>query len=90
MVFFWQIFDEVWFEYFDMFVSYNYVDVQVFDFVCKFWDFDVLVMENMFGDIFFDLVGGLVGGMGMVVCVEIGDQIGLFQFVYGSVLDIMG
>ncbi|MCW8974157.1 MAG: isocitrate/isopropylmalate family dehydrogenase, partial [Sedimenticola sp.] len=54
------------------------------------WDFDVLVMENMFGDIISDLGGGLVGGMGMAPCAELGDHHGLFQPAHGSAPDIMG
>ena len=56
----------------------------------KPWDFDVLVMENMFGDILSDLAGGLVGGMGMASSAEIGDQHCLFQPAHGSAPDIMG
>ncbi|MEM0991364.1 MAG: isocitrate/isopropylmalate family dehydrogenase, partial [Pseudomonadota bacterium] len=47
-------------------------------------------MENMFGDILSDLAGGLVGGMGMAACGEIGDETGLFQPAHGSAPDIMG
>jgi 3-isopropylmalate dehydrogenase len=47
-------------------------------------------MENMFGDILSDLAGGLVGGMGMAACGEIGDEHGLFQPAHGSAPDIMG
>ena len=47
-------------------------------------------MENMFGDILSDLAGGLVGGMGMAACAEIGDAHGLFQPAHGSAPDIMG
>ena len=44
----------------------------------------------MFGDILSDLAGGLVGGMGMAACAEIGDKNGLFQPAHGSAPDIMG
>jgi 3-isopropylmalate dehydrogenase len=47
-------------------------------------------MENIFGDILSDLAGGLVGGMGMAACGEIGDAHGLFQPAHGSAPDIMG
>ncbi|MCP4819514.1 MAG: isocitrate/isopropylmalate dehydrogenase family protein, partial [Shimia sp.] len=60
------------------------------DLVRKPWEFDVMVMENMFGDILSDLAGGLVGGMGMAACGEIGDETGLFQPAHGSAPDIMG
>lgn len=45
-----------------------------------------MVTENMFGDILSDLAGGLVGGMGMAPCGEIG----LFQPAHGPAPDIMG
>ena len=54
------------------------------------WEYDVMVMENIFGDILSDLGGGLVGGMGMASCGEIGDNHGLFQPAHGSAPDIMG
>ena len=43
----------------------------------------------MFGDILSDLAGGLVGGMGMAACAEIGDEHGLFQPAHGTAPDIM-
>lgn len=90
MAFFRQIFDEVSQKHEDVQTGYNYVDAQALDLVRKPWEFDVLVMENMFGDILSDLAGGLVGGMGMAACAEIGDTIGLFQPAHGSAPDIMG
>ncbi|TVO77892.1 isocitrate/isopropylmalate dehydrogenase family protein [Sedimenticola selenatireducens] len=74
----------------DIQVNYNYVDAQALDLIRRPWDFDVLVMENMFGDIISDLGGGLVGGMGMAPCAELGDHHGLFQPAHGSAPDIMG
>jgi 3-isopropylmalate dehydrogenase len=88
--FFRQIFDEAKAENSDIEVGYNYVDAQALDLVRKPWEFDVMVMENMFGDILSDLAGGLVGGMGMASCAEIGDAHGLFQPAHGSAPDIMG
>ena len=90
LAFFRQLFDEVKQGFPDVEVGYNYVDAQALDLVRKPWDFDVLVMENMFGDILSDLAGGLVGGMGMAACGEIGDTTGLFQPAHGSAPDIMG
>lgn len=90
MAFFRQIFDERSVNHGDIEKSYNYVDAQALDFIRHPWEFDVLVMENMFGDILSDLGGGLVGGMGMAACGEIGDQHGLFQPAHGSAPDIMG
>ena len=70
--------------------DYNYVDAQALDLIRRPWDFDVLVAENMFADILSDLAGGLVGGMGMAPCAEIGDNHGLFQPAHGSAPDIAG
>ncbi|MDC0993107.1 isocitrate/isopropylmalate family dehydrogenase [Alphaproteobacteria bacterium] len=90
MAFFRQIFDEVSANYPDINKDYNYVDAAALDLIRRPWTADVMVMENMFGDILSDLAGGLVGGMGMAACGEIGDQIGLFQPAHGSAPDIMG
>ena len=90
MAFFRKIFDEVSTEYPGTEIGYNYVDAQALDLVRRPWEFDILVMENMFGDILSDLAGGLVGGMGMAACAEIGDETGLFQPAHGSAPDIMG
>src|SRR5258708_13251540 len=54
------------------------------------WDFDVMVMENMFGDIISDLTAGLIGGMGMAPSADIGDAHAVFQPCHGTAPDIMG
>jgi 3-isopropylmalate dehydrogenase len=90
MAFFRQIYDEIAPDFPDIRTDYNYVDAQALDMIRRPWDFDVLVTENMFGDILSDLAGGLVGGMGMAACAEIGDETGLFQPAHGSAPDIMG
>lgn len=90
MAFFRKIYDEIAAGYPDIERDYNYVDAQALDLIRRPWDFDVLVSENMFGDILSDLAGGLVGGMGMAACGEIGDVTGLFQPAHGSAPDIMG
>ncbi|MEQ1647518.1 MAG: isocitrate/isopropylmalate family dehydrogenase [Hyphomicrobiaceae bacterium] len=88
--FFRKIFDERARAFPDIPARHNYVDAQALDLVRRPWDFDVLVMENMFGDILSDLGGGLVGGMGMAPCAELGDNHGLFQPAHGSAPDIAG
>ena len=90
MAFFRKIFDEIRPEFSGIDADYAYVDAQALNLIRNPWDYDVLVMENMFGDILSDLAGGLVGGMGMAACAEIGDDIGLFQPAHGSAPDIMG
>jgi isocitrate dehydrogenase (NAD+) len=54
------------------------------------WRFDVLVMENMFGDILSDLMAGLIGGLGFAPAGNIGDGTAMFEAVHGSAPDIAG
>ncbi|MFX8930096.1 isocitrate/isopropylmalate family dehydrogenase, partial [Acinetobacter baumannii] len=63
--FFRKIFDERAAMHPDIRADHSYVDAMALELVRRPWEFDVLVMENMFGDILSDLGGGLVGGMGM-------------------------
>jgi 3-isopropylmalate dehydrogenase len=67
-----------------------YVDAMALNLVMKPWAYDVLVTENMFGDILSDLSAGLVGGMGMAPSGDIGDRHALFQPAHGSAPDIAG
>ncbi len=90
MAFFRQIFDEIAGDFPDIEAHHNYVDAQALDLIRRPWEFDVLVMENMFGDIFSDLTAGLVGGLGFAPCGEIGDTLGLFQPSHGTAPDIIG
>ena len=52
--------------------------------------FDVLVMENLFGDILSDLCAGLIGGLGLAPGANIGEQGAVFEAVHGSAPDIAG
>jgi isocitrate dehydrogenase (NAD+) len=52
--------------------------------------FDVLVMENLFGDVISDLCAGLVGGLGIVPGANIGTRYAVFEAVHGSAPDIAG
>jgi isocitrate dehydrogenase (NAD+) len=52
--------------------------------------FDVLVMENLFGDVISDLCAGLVGGLGLVPGANIGTRHAVFEAVHGSAPDIAG
>jgi isocitrate dehydrogenase (NAD+) len=54
------------------------------------WKFDVLLLENLYGDIVSDLAAGLVGGLGVVAGANIGDRHALFEPVHGSAPDIKG
>lgn len=68
----------------------HYVDAMALDLVRRPWDFDVLPMENMFGDILSDLGAGLIGGMGFAPSADLGDTHGLFQPSHGTAPDIAG
>jgi 3-isopropylmalate dehydrogenase len=83
--------------YFDVAKSYPeigteavYVDAMSLYMVQNPWDFDVLVMENQFGDILSDLGAGLVGGLGLGPSAEIGEEHGLFQPSHGTAPQIAG
>src|SRR5204862_577547 len=52
--------------------------------------YDVLVMENLFGDVLSDLCAGLVGGLGVVPGANLGTKCALFEAVHGSAPDIAG
>jgi isocitrate dehydrogenase (NAD+) len=52
--------------------------------------FDLLVMENLFGDVVSDLCAGLVGGLGVVPGANIGSRYAVFEAVHGSAPDIAG
>ena len=52
--------------------------------------FDVLLMENFYGDVVSDLTAGLVGGLGVVPGANIGDEDAVFEAVHGSAPDIAG
>lgn len=52
--------------------------------------YDVLLMENLYGDIVSDLCSGLVGGLGIVPGANIGDEYAVFEAVHGSAPDIAG
>lgn len=52
--------------------------------------FDVMVMENLFGDIVSDLTAGLVGGLGLAPSANVGEGVAVFEAVHGSAPDIAG
>jgi isocitrate dehydrogenase (NAD+) len=54
------------------------------------YQFDVLLMENLYGDIVSDLCAAFVGGLGLVPGANIGDQCAIFEAVHGSAPDIAG
>ena len=80
-------------------VSANFKDIEFTDIivdnccmqmVTKPGQFDVIVTENLYGDIISDLAAGLVGGLGVAAGANIGDGVAVFEAVHGSAPDIAG
>ena len=90
MAYFRGIFDEISAEFPDVRAEKVYVDATALYLVQCPHRFDVLVTENMFGDILSDLAAGIVGGMGMAPSGDLGDTNAVFQPAHGSAPDIAG
>jgi 3-isopropylmalate dehydrogenase len=88
--FFREMFDEAGKRHPDVKTDRLYVDACSAMLVKRPWDFDVMVMENMFGDILSDMTAGLIGGMGMAPSADVGDTHAVFQPCHGTAPDIMG
>jgi len=88
--FFRKVFGETAARYDDIESDYSYVDAMALNLVRQPWGFDVLVTENMFGDILSDLGAALMGGMGMAPSADVGDDHAVFQPCHGSAPDIAG
>jgi 3-isopropylmalate dehydrogenase len=90
MAFFRERFYEIAKEFPNVKANHVYVDACALYLLQKPEQFDVLVTENLFGDILSDLTAGIVGGMGMAPSADIGDDHALFQPAHGSAPDIAG
>lgn len=77
-------------DYPDVKLSHMYVDSAAMVLVSRPASFDVLLTENMFGDILSDQAGGLVGSLGMLASASIGGRVGLYEPIHGSAPDIAG
>src|SRR5215813_13554086 len=66
------------------------VDNTCMQLVMNPYQFDVMLMENLYGDIVSDLAAGLVGGLGVVPSANIGERGALFEAVHGTAPDIAG
>jgi 3-isopropylmalate dehydrogenase len=90
MAFFRKVFDERAARFPAIRADHVYVDAAALDLVRRPWDYDVMVTENMFGDILSDLAAGLIGGMGFAPSADIGDRHAVFQPSHGTAPDIAG
>ncbi|HXV97820.1 MAG TPA: isocitrate/isopropylmalate dehydrogenase family protein [Anaerolineae bacterium] len=88
--FFRQIFKEVAQNYPDIEPDYMYVDAAAQALVLEPDRFDVIVTENLFGDILSDLGGATVGGIGLCAGANIGDQYAYFEPIHGSAPALAG
>lgn len=71
-------------------LGHQYVDSAAMLLVQRPTDFDVVLTENMFGDILSDQAGGVVGSLGLLASASIGGPVGLYEPVHGSAPDIAG
>ncbi|HZQ96766.1 MAG TPA: 3-isopropylmalate dehydrogenase [Candidatus Sulfotelmatobacter sp.] len=77
-------------DYPDVQLGHQYVDSAAMMLVQRPADFDVVLTENMFGDILSDQAGGVVGSLGLLASASIGGAVGLYEPVHGSAPDIAG
>jgi 3-isopropylmalate dehydrogenase len=77
-------------EYPEVKLGHQYVDSAAMLLVQRPTDFDVVLTENMFGDILSDQAGGVVGSLGLLASASIGGKVGLYEPVHGSAPDIAG
>ena len=77
-------------EYPEITYGEHIVDNTCMQLVMNPYQYDVLVMENLYGDIISDLCAGLVGGLGLVPGANLGDEYAIFEAVHGSAPDIAG
>jgi 3-isopropylmalate dehydrogenase len=71
-------------------LSHMYIDSMAMALVQKPGEFDVVLTENMFGDILSDQAGGVVGSIGLLASASIGGPVGIYEPVHGSAPDIAG
>jgi 3-isopropylmalate dehydrogenase len=90
MAFFRRVFDAVAREFPTVATEHVYVDAMALFLVQRPDTFDVMVTENMFGDILSDLGAGIVGGMGMAPSADIGEKHAVFQPSHGTAPTIAG
>jgi 3-isopropylmalate dehydrogenase len=74
----------------DVELEHRYVDAMSFEMIQSPSRFDVVVTENLFGDILSDEVGVVVGSIGLLPSASLGDGPGLFEPVHGSAPNIAG
>ncbi|HXY07404.1 MAG TPA: isocitrate/isopropylmalate dehydrogenase family protein [Terriglobales bacterium] len=77
-------------EYPEITYAEHIVDNTCMQLVMNPYQYDMLLMENLYGDIISDLCAAFVGGLGMVPSANLGDHCAIFEAVHGSAPDIAG
>lgn len=85
-----EVFRDVAKEYPAIETSEVLIDNMAMQLVMHPYDYDVIVTENLYGDILSDLMAGLIGGLGLVPGANIGDDIAIFEAAHGAAPDIAG
>jgi 3-isopropylmalate dehydrogenase len=67
-----------------------YVDSAAMALAARPTEFDVILTENMFGDILSDQAGGIVGSLGLLASASVGGPVALYEPIHGSAPDIAG
>ena len=84
------IFNEIKEQYPDIEANDMIIDNCCMQLVMNPWQFDIMVMPNLYGDIVSDLTSGLIGGLGLLPSVNRNDEMAIFEAVHGSAPDIAG
>ena len=77
-------------EYPEIAYAEHIVDNTCMQLVMNPWQYDIILTENLYGDILSDLCSGLVGGLGLVPGANLGAECAIFEAVHGSAPDIAG
>lgn len=85
-----EVIQEISPEYPDVTVHHMFVDNAAMQLIKNPRQFDVIVTENMFGDILTDEASQIAGSLGMLASASVGDQVGLYEPIHGSAPDIAG
>jgi 3-isopropylmalate dehydrogenase len=85
-----EVVNRVSMEFPEVKLSHAYVDSAAMALVSRPADFDVVLTENMFGDILSDQAGAVVGSLGLLPSASVGGKVGLYEPIHGSAPDIAG
>lgn len=85
-----EVCDELAKDYPEVELSYMYVDNAAMQLVRNPKQFDVILTENLFGDILSDEASMVVGSIGLLASASVGGKVGLYEPIHGSAPDIAG